>query len=156
MWSSSGSLIAVVLEAMKKKTSCQKLEASWSNLHSHVLQRIKGHPKKQMQNRMTTTPRLEQKRTASTSWTQQLKSQSLDWELNTVNSCPPPQTETIPLRWMPQRHRSSNRQPHPAVLSHLRRFETPDMPSPVDALKKLWGPVETLRRTADLLTGLKI
>ena len=25
------------------------------------------------------------------------------------------------------RHRSSNRQPHPAVLPHLRRFETPDM-----------------------------
>ena len=32
------------------------------------------------------------------------------------------------------------------------------LPSPVDIQKKLWGPVETLRQTADfvLLTGLKI
>ena len=31
-------------------------------------------------------------------------------------------------------------------------------PSPVDAHRKLWGPVETLQQTADLvlLTGLKI
>ena len=28
---------------------------------------------------------------------------------------------------MPVRHRSSNPQPHPAVLPHLWRFETPDM-----------------------------
>ena len=55
-------------------------------------------------------------------------------------------------------HRSSNPQPHPAVLPHLWRFRRQTWPSPVDAHRKLWGPAETLRQTADfaLLTGLKI
>ena len=56
------------------------------------------------------------------------------------------------------RHRSSDPQTHPVVLSHFDTLRRQTWPSPVDALRKLWGPVETLRQTADfaLLTGLKI
>ena len=35
--------------------------------------------------------------------------------------------KNFPFRRMSMRHGSSNPQPHPAVLPHLRRFETPDM-----------------------------
>ena len=48
-----------------------------------------------------------------------------NWTLSTP--LPPPQTINFPFRRMSMRHRSSNPQPHPAVLPHLRRFETPDM-----------------------------
>ena len=34
---------------------------------------------------------------------------------------------TLSLKWMPMWHRSSNPQPHPAVLSHLWCSERPDM-----------------------------
>ena len=37
------------------------------------------------------------------------------------------QAENSPLRWMPVWHTSSDPQPHPAVLPHLRRSETADM-----------------------------
>ena len=49
-------------------------------------------------------------------------------------------------------------QPHPAVLPHLRRFQTPDMAQSSGYHRKLWELVETLRQTADfaLLIGLKI
>ena len=64
----------------------------------------------------------------------------------------------FPLRQMSMRHGSSNPEPHTAVLPHLRWLETPDMAQSVEAHRKLWGLVETLRQTADftLLTGLKI
>ena len=50
--------------------------------------------------------------------------------------------------------------PNP-ILQSCSTFDTlryQTWPSPVDAHRKLWGPVETLRQTADfaLLTGLKI
>ena len=48
-----------------------------------------------------------------------------NWTLSTP--LPPLQTENVPFRRMSVRHRSSNPQPHPAVLPHLRHFETPDM-----------------------------
>ena len=34
LWPSSGSLLPVELEAMRKQTGCQKWKASWSNLHT--------------------------------------------------------------------------------------------------------------------------
>ena len=55
---------------------------------------------------------------------------------------PNPQTEHFPSRRISMRHGSSNPQPHPAALPRLRRQT---WPSPVDAHKKLWGPVEALR-----------
>ena len=60
---------------------------------------------------------------------------------------------------MSARHRSSNPQPHPAVLSYLRRFETPDMAQsggwPKEALGTSWDTVvdcglRLTRRTEDL------
>ena len=48
-----------------------------------------------------------------------------NWTLSTPFTSP--QTEHFPFRRMSMRHRSSNPQPHRAVLPHLRRFETPDM-----------------------------
>ena len=48
--------------------------------------------------------------------------QTENWTLSTP--FPPPQTENFPFRRMSMRHRSSNPQPHPAIL---RRLETPDM-----------------------------
>ena len=41
-----------------------------------------------------------------------------NWTLSTP--LPPPQTENFPLRRMSMRHGSSNPQPHPAILPHLR------------------------------------
>ena len=34
LWPSSGSLLTVELEVMRKQTSCQKWDTSWSNLHT--------------------------------------------------------------------------------------------------------------------------
>ena len=48
-----------------------------------------------------------------------------NWTLSTPLSYP--QTENFTLRWIPMRHRSVTPQPHPALLPHLRHFQSPDM-----------------------------
>ena len=84
-----------------------------------------------------------QKRTATTSWTEQLKSQILDRELDTVNSSSTSTDWKFPFRRMSMRwHGSSNPQPHPAVQPQLWRFKTPAMAQsggcPQEALGTGW------------------
>ena len=73
---------------MRKQTSCQKREASWSNLHtSHPTVKQRPSSKKPASGQSGNDAQtLGQKRIVYTSWTEQLKSQSLDSKLDTVNS----------------------------------------------------------------------
>ena len=73
---------------MRKQISCQNWEASWSNCTAHVLQRSKDHPKKQLQNGVATAPRHWDIGGQHPPAGQSSSSQSLDWELDTVNSSP--------------------------------------------------------------------
>ena len=124
---------------------------------AHVLQRSKDHPKKQLQNGVATAPRHWDRGGQHPPAGQSSSSHNLSTE-NWTLSTPLPQTENFLLRRMSMRHGSSNPQPHPAILPHFQWLETPDMAQSGEAHRKLWGPVETLRQTADfaLLTGLKI
>ena len=100
------------------------------------------HPKKQLQDGVATTPRHWDRRGQHPPAGQNSTSHNLyteNWTLSTPlpppqtenwtlsTPLPPPQTEHFPFRQMSMRHRSSNPQPHPTVLPHLGRFETPDM-----------------------------
>ena len=79
-------------------------------------------------NHITATPRHWDRRGQHPPAGQSSSSHNLwteKWTLSTP--LPPSQTEKFPFRRMSMRHGSSNLQPHPAVLPHCRRFETPDM-----------------------------
>ena len=94
----------------------------------HVLQRSKDLPKEQLQDGVATTPRHWDRSGRHPLAGQSSLSHNLfteNWTLSTPP--PPPQTEKFPFRRMSVRHRSSIPLPHPAVLPHLRHFETPDM-----------------------------
>ena len=55
---------------------------------AHVLQRSKGHPKKQLQGGMAAAPRHRDRRGHHPPAGQSSSSQSLDWELDNANSSP--------------------------------------------------------------------
>ena len=137
----------------------------------HVLQRSKDHPKKQLQDRVATTPRYWDRRRQHPPAGQRAaqvtifaqRTDTVNSSLLTPSPPPPapsptpppaltPQTENFPFRRMPERHKSSNPQPHPAVLPHLRRFETPDMAQSVGC------PQEALRTGRDTVAdcGLRL
>ena len=99
-----------------------------------------------------------QKRTASTSWTEQLKSQSLD---RTGHCQLLPHLHRLRISHSDECPCGTGPQPPNHILQSCPTFDAlrcQTWPSPVEAHRKLWGPVETLRQTADfaLLTGLKI
>ena len=99
---------------------------------------------------MATTPRHWDRRGQHQPAGQSSSSHNLyteNWTQSTP--LPPPQTKNIPFRWMSMQHRSSNSQPHPAVLPHLGRFETPNMAQssgcPQEALGTGWDTVADCR-----------
>ena len=88
LWPFSGPLLTVVLEAMRKQIGCQNGKQVGAICTPRVQQRSKDHPKKTSIRSGDNTKTSGQKRTASISWTEQPKSHSLVWELDTVNSSP--------------------------------------------------------------------
>ena len=98
------------LSLLKNKTS---VTLQWIPSHCgagpHVLQWSKDHPKKQLQNGVARTPLVTfgQKRTADI-WTEEdsILLQSLDWELDTVNSSPTSTDWKFTFRRMSKQHRS--------------------------------------------------
>ena len=96
---------------------------------SHVVQQTKGHPKKQLQERVVTTPRHWDRGGQHPPSRQSSSSHNLqteNWTLSTP--LPLPQTKHFPFRQMSMWRKGPQiPQPHSAVLPHLRRSETPDM-----------------------------
>ena len=90
------------------------------------------------------------------SWTEQIKSQSLDWELDTVNLSPTSTDWKCPIQT--NVHAAQVLKPPTTSCPTFDALRCKTWPSPVDAQRKLWGPVETLQQTAEfaLLTRLKI
>ena len=141
---------------MRKQTGCQIWEAICT---PRVLQRSKGHPRKQFQNGVaqcldtgTEEDSIHQlDRAAQVTILRlrtghcQLLSHLHRLKISHSDECPcgtGPQTPNHILQSCP--------------TFYVLRRQT--WPSPVDAHSKLWGLVETLRQTEDfaLLTGLKI
>ena len=125
----------------------------------HVLQRSKDHPKKQLQDRVVTTPRHWDRRGQHSTAGQ--SSSIYNFRLRTGHCQLLSHLHRLNMSHSDECPCSTGPQTHNHILQSWPTFNAlrrKTWPSPVDAHRNLWGPIKPLRQTADfpLLTGLKI